>query len=411
MDARSTNPDIRIASSATAVPVTTSSTRAVADTPIDVSSVTTPAATVGICAPAAEASRVYSMNPSRSSTSATAKKAAGGANQTVATAIATSTAPLRTRVMESRDPGWTGRKGRRGRKGWKGRTQRFFPPASPALPALPARASLGRDRDWRCLESAVAAVALLIGEHGLEQMAAAEIGPQRFGDPDLGVRDLPEQDVADAHLAARPDQQIRIGLPGGVEEVAEATLVEIIGTHAGGNRATRRVHDFRASTVVERDVEQHAGVGRGLRDAHRQLGLHVGGELVGSADHLEPDVVLQERAELEADVALQQRHQRVHFGARTLPVLRRERIQRQHVDAEPRRRFDDIAYRLDAGTMSLDARQVALRRPPAVPVHDDGDVRRQLVEVDLPRQCLVRRSRRSPRQELLKRHEKRVPRE
>jgi hypothetical protein len=50
------------------------------------------------------------------------------------------------------------------------------------------------------------------------------------------------------------------------------------------------------------------------------------------------------------------------------------------------------------------SRQVTLRRPPAIAVHDDRDVGRQPIEVDLPRQRLVGRSRRDPRQELLKRH-------
>ena len=67
-------------------------------------------------------------------------------------------------------------------------------------------------------------------------------------------------------------------------------------------------------------------------------------------------------------------------------------------------RLDDVAHRVDAGAVAFDARQMALRRPAAVAVHDDGDVRRQLLEVDLARQRLVGRSRRNPRQELLKRH-------
>ena len=108
--------------------------------------------------------------------------------------------------------------------------------------------------------------------------------------------------------------------------------------------------------------------------------------------------------ELEPEVPLQQHHQRVDFGARPLPVLDRERVERQHVDAEPRRGFDDVAHRIDAGAVAFDARQVALRRPAAVAVHDDGDVGRQLIEVDLPRQRFVGRSWRNPRQELLKRH-------
>src|SRR3954466_12968159 len=54
--------------------------------------------------------------------------------------------------------------------------------------------------------------------------------------------------------------------------------------------------------------------------------------------------------------------------------------------------------------MALDPRQMPLRRPPAVAVHDDRDVGGQLLEVDLPRQRFVMRSRRNRRQELLKRH-------
>src|SRR5947207_3902911 len=42
--------------------------------------------------------------------------------------------------------------------------------------------------------------------------STAEVGPQCFGDPDLGVRNLPQQKVAHAHLPARADQQIRIRL-------------------------------------------------------------------------------------------------------------------------------------------------------------------------------------------------------
>ena len=70
-------------------------------------------------------------------------------------------------------------------------------------------------------DAAEAAIALLIREHAFEQVPAAEVGPQRVGDPDLRVGDLPQQEIADAHLAARPDQQIGIGLAGGVEQARE----------------------------------------------------------------------------------------------------------------------------------------------------------------------------------------------
>ena len=54
--------------------------------------------------------------------------------------------------------------------------------------------------------------------------------------------------------------------------------------------------------------------------------------------------------------------------------------------------------------MAFDSREVALRSPASVPVHDDGDVGGKLIEVDLARQRFVGRSWRNPGQQLLKRH-------
>ena len=71
-------------------------------------------------------------------------------------------------------------------------------------------------------DPAVPALALLVVGHRLQQVAAPEVGPQHVGDPDLRVGDLPEQEVADAHLAAGADEQVGVGLAGGVEVGARA---------------------------------------------------------------------------------------------------------------------------------------------------------------------------------------------
>ena len=44
---------------------------------------------------------------------------------------------------------------------------------------------------------------------------------------------------------------------------------------------------------------------------------------------------------------------------------------------------------IGSGAMTFDARQMALRRPPPVAVHDHGDVLRQPIEVHLPREGLL----------------------
>src|SRR5512138_1097041 len=58
--------------------------------------------------------------------------------------------------------------------------------------------------------SSVAALALLEVEDRLEEVALAEVGPQRGSHPDLAVGDLPEQEVRDAHLPGRPNEKVGV---------------------------------------------------------------------------------------------------------------------------------------------------------------------------------------------------------
>src|SRR5882724_2651918 len=60
----------------------------------------------------------------------------------------------------------------------------------PSASGLP----IGLDEHLRVglIDGAVAAIARLEVDDGFEEMTAAEIGPENFGDVDLGVCDLPE---------------------------------------------------------------------------------------------------------------------------------------------------------------------------------------------------------------------------
>src|SRR5262245_30477563 len=289
-DASTTNDDAITASSAIALASTVSPTRTDEVTPIEATTVAMPDATSGTGRPQAAASPAYSQNASSRKTSATAKKTGGGAVQTTATTSARSNAPLMTRVIRLRPLGF-------GRSG----------------PRRIDAASLHAERDRRRVDAAVPPIAFLVRQDRFEEVAAAEIGPERFRDPDFGVRDLPEQEVAHAHLAARADEQVGIGLVRRIEELAEALLVEIVRGDARRQHAPRRVDDLGAPAVVQRDVEQHAAVLRGLLLADLELTLDVGRQFLRAADHAEPDVVRHQRAELETDVPLEQRHQHVDF--------------------------------------------------------------------------------------------------
>jgi hypothetical protein len=69
----------------------------------------------------------------------------------------------------------------------------------------------------RGVDPAEAALAALVVEQGRQQGRLIEIGPEHIGDVQLGVGQLPEQEVADPLLTAGADQQVGIGLAGGVE--------------------------------------------------------------------------------------------------------------------------------------------------------------------------------------------------
>src|SRR5688500_11132532 len=150
------------------------------------------------------AAALYSNAAAAATATASTRNATSGSQTMAATATSARTTPLTRRVM---------------------------------------RAS-ARRRCRRRGDAAVAALALLIREHGVEQVTPPEVGPQRVGDVDLGVGNLPQQVVAHAHFTARADHQVRVGLPGGVEKAREAGLVEVLGPHAGCDGAPCGVDDL-----------------------------------------------------------------------------------------------------------------------------------------------------------------------
>ena len=101
-----------------------------------------------------------------------------------------------------------------------------------------------------------------------------EVGPQHVGEVELGVRRLPDQEVADALLATGADEQVEIGQVGRVQARPNGLLVDRRpGARPSRQRRRTRVDDLRAAGVVEGDVERHACAtgrhGDGLRNGRR----------------------------------------------------------------------------------------------------------------------------------------------
>src|ERR1043165_2894292 len=235
-------------------------------------------------------------------------------------------------------------------------------------------------------DPAVAPFARLEVDDRLEEMPPAKIGPQHLGHVDLGVGDLPEEEVRDAQLAAGADEQVGVAGAGGVEVIGEEGLVDHGVAHLllaqQGHDAVAGVDDLGAPAVVEGDLEEESFVVLRLVLGVAELAMHARVEPFDAADGREADVVLHQRGELLPQVLLEQHHERGHFVARTLPVLDGKRVEGDDVELEAGGGLDDLAHRGDAGAVALDAGEVACAGPAAVAVHDDGDVPRQPLQID-----------------------------
>src|SRR5258705_9499975 len=80
----------------------------------------------------------------------------------------------------------------------------------------------------------------------LVQVVAAELGPQDVDEDQLGVRDLPQHEVRDPLLAARADEEVERGQPGGRQVAGEALDVDVVGAERAGLGIARdRTHRTR----------------------------------------------------------------------------------------------------------------------------------------------------------------------
>ena len=109
------------------------------------------------------------------------------------------------------------------------------------------------------------------------------------------------------------------------------------------------------------------------------------------AQEAKAHVLLVEERQLAHERGGEQMHEEVDLVLRALPVLRGERIAGEHVDAEPHAGRDRLAQALDAGDVALAALEALARGPAAVAVHDDGDVTRETVEVDVGKRHVLGR--------------------
>src|SRR5438552_14986026 len=228
-------------------------------------------------------------------------------------------------------------------------------------------------------DSTEAPVAALVVGDGAVEVGGLEVGPERRRHPELGVGDLPQEEVGDTHLAAGADEQIGVGDAVRVQRAAHVGLGhglrrQLAGLHATRERA-KGVGQLVAPTLVERHRQGEPGVVWCLQRHVLESAAHGQRHAGRAADHAQPDLVLHQLRQLAIDRLLEQPHQHGDLVLGPAPVLRRERIEREEPQAHRVRRANDGARRLDALAVARHPGQAALGGPAPVAIHDDGDVR------------------------------------
>jgi hypothetical protein len=221
-------------------------------------------------------------------------------------------------------------------------------------------AVVGRDLGAGQAEAALALTELI---EAAVQLVAAEVGPHDVDEDELGVGQLPQHEVRDALLAAGADEQIEGRQLGGRQVAAEAVGVDrariegargdVPGQGGGGGG------EGLAAAVGQREGQGHAAVVsrvaaqgvEGLAD-HRRQAIEV-------ADRVQPDLVVHDLGPLVAQVVAQQLHQALDLVGRPRPVLRREGVEGDGLDAELPGGAGDVADALGADPVTLEARLTA----------------------------------------------------
>src|SRR5919199_4875358 len=96
-------------------------------------------------------------------------------------------------------------------------------------------------------DSAEAPVAALVVGDGAIEVGRPEVGPERRRHPELGVGDLPQQEVRDPHLAAGADQQV------GIRHAVRVQRTVHVGF---GHRFRRQLAGLHATREYAKGVEQ-----------------------------------------------------------------------------------------------------------------------------------------------------------
>src|SRR5262249_3215775 len=142
------------------------------------------------------------------------------------------------------------------------------------------------------------------------------------------------------------------------------------------------VHDFRASTVIERDDKIHSRIGTGELNGAIEICLNGVGQVSPAADDGEADIVFVNGGQFPLQVFAEQPHQELDFGLRAARVPAGEDGGSETGKFQASGSLDCLASRFNTPLVARSARQTTPLSPAAVTIHDDRNVARKAVSID-----------------------------
>src|SRR5580658_1070570 len=237
--------------------------------------------------------------------------------------------------------------------------------------------------DRAVLRGRLPETALAPGKEGVRllQIAHCEVRPQLRAEVQLGVGQIPQQEVTEPLLGAGADQQVGLRQPRERQCRTEARLADVLRPQGAARALARqllcRLHDIPAPAIAHGHLQPQAGIGGGALLGGGNAGLQAHREALALADETHAHPTAVELAHLAVDRLDEQGHQTQDLLGRAAPVLARKREQRERLDAALRTFLDAHAHRGEPRLVSGGAGESTRRRPAAIAVHDDGDVARQ----------------------------------
>src|SRR5215471_14162180 len=171
----------------------------------------------------------------------------------------------------------------------------------------------------------------------VHKLLRSEVRPERIDEHQLGIRGLPEEEVAQSMLAAGADDQIWFRKGARKESSREEFGCDRLRIEPPFLRRTREfaggVGNFLLAAIIEREGEIETLIADGQALGVLDHGVDIARDTRTIADDPDTHAALNQLVEIRPEVVAEESHECAHLCGRALPVFRRECVEREVSDA------------------------------------------------------------------------------